>query len=54
MNFWNGLLSGFTHKEVDTLIGLLTRLVFVAEGTPRKNKLLISDTPIGKPVKAKK
>lgn len=54
MNFWNGLLSGFTHLEVDTLIALLTRLVVVAEGSPRKNKLLISDAPIAKPVKAKK
>jgi DNA-binding MarR family transcriptional regulator len=54
MNFWNGLLSGFTHQEVDTLVGLLTRLVIVAEGAPRKNKLLISDTPIAKPVKAQK
>jgi DNA-binding MarR family transcriptional regulator len=54
MNFWNGLLAGFTHQEVDTLVGLLTRLVIVAEGTPRKNKLLISDTPIAKPVKAQK
>ena len=54
MNFWNGLLSGFTHAEVDTLIGLLTRLVIVAEGKPSKNKLIISDTPIAKPVKAQK
>jgi DNA-binding MarR family transcriptional regulator len=55
MNFWNGLLSGFTHSEVDTLIALLTRLVIVAEGKPRKNaRLLISDVPISKPVKAPK
>jgi DNA-binding MarR family transcriptional regulator len=54
MNFWNGLLSGFTHQEVDTLIALLTRLVIGAEGSPRKSKLLISDSPIAKPVKAKK
>ena len=58
MHFWNGLLSGFTHQDVDTLIGLLTRLVIVAEGSPRKNKLLISDTPIAgrvrSPVKAQK
>jgi DNA-binding MarR family transcriptional regulator len=53
MHFWNGLLSGFTHQEVDTLIGLLTRLVTVAEGSPHKNGLLISDIPIAKPVKAK-
>ena len=57
MHFWNGLLSGFTHQEVDTLIALLTRLVIVAEGKPRGGKpsrLLISDVPISKPVKTKK
>jgi DNA-binding MarR family transcriptional regulator len=54
MNYWNGLLAGFSHAEVDTLINLLTRLVLVAEGQPRKNKLLISDVPIAKTVKAKK
>jgi DNA-binding MarR family transcriptional regulator len=57
MNFWNSLLSGFTHQEVDTLIALLTRLVIVAEGKPRAGKpsrLLISDVPISKPVKTKK
>jgi DNA-binding MarR family transcriptional regulator len=53
MNFWNGLLAGFSHAEVDSLINLLTRLVLVAEGQPRKNKLLLSDVPISKPVKAK-
>ena len=54
MNFWNGLLSGFSHAEVDTLIALLTRLVLAAEGERRASKpakLLISKTPI---VKAKK
>jgi DNA-binding MarR family transcriptional regulator len=54
MNFWNGLLSGFTHQEVDTMIALLTRLVSVAEGKPRRNKLSISDVPIAKPVKPRK
>jgi DNA-binding MarR family transcriptional regulator len=55
MNFWNGLLSGFTHEEIDTLINLLTRLVMVADGKPRrKSRLLISDVPIAKPVKLKK
>jgi DNA-binding MarR family transcriptional regulator len=54
MNFWNGLLSGFSHAEVDMLINLLTRLVLVAEGRPRRNKLVISDVPISRPVKAKK
>jgi DNA-binding MarR family transcriptional regulator len=55
MNFWNGLLSGFTHQEIDTLIALLTRLVIVAEGKPRKNaRLLISDVPVARPVKARK
>jgi DNA-binding MarR family transcriptional regulator len=55
MHFWNKLLTGFTHQEVDTLIALLTRLVMVAEGKPRKNaRLLISDVPVAKPVKSKK
>src|SRR5579863_3598155 len=27
MNFWNGVLAGFSHAEVDTLINLLTRLL---------------------------
>jgi len=54
INFWNGLLAGFSHGEVDTLINLLTRLVLVAEGQPRKNRLIISDVPISKPVKTKK
>ena len=54
MNFWNGLLAGFSHDEVDTLLNLLTRLVLVAEGRPRKNRLIISDVPISKPVKAKR
>jgi hypothetical protein len=48
MEFWNRLLSGFSHAEVDTLINLLTRLVVVAEGKPRggKSRLQISDKPI--------
>jgi DNA-binding MarR family transcriptional regulator len=54
MNFWNGLLAGFSHAEVDMLINLLTRLVLVAEGQPRRNKVLVSDIPISRPVKAKK
>jgi DNA-binding MarR family transcriptional regulator len=54
MNFWNDLLAGFSHAEIDTLIDLLTRLVLVAEGQPRRNRLVISDIPISKPVKAKK
>lgn len=56
MNFWNGLLAGFAHDEIDTLIGLLTRLVMVAEGKPRGGKgarLNISDVPIAK-TKSKK
>jgi DNA-binding MarR family transcriptional regulator len=53
MNFWNGLLAGFSHAEIDTLINLLTRLLLVAEGQPRKNKLFNSDIPIAKS-KAKK
>jgi len=54
MNFWNGLLAGFSHAEIDTLINLLTRLVLVAEGQPRKNKVLISDIPISRPFKTKR
>ena len=50
MNFWNGLLAGFSHEEIDTLITLLTRLVMVAEGKPRGKtpRLVISDRPIAK------
>jgi DNA-binding MarR family transcriptional regulator len=48
MNFWNGLLAGFSHEEVDTLINLLTRLVMVAEGKPGRNRQPISDHPIAK------
>lgn len=54
MNFWNGLLAGFSHAEIDTLINLLTRLVLVAEGQPRRNKVLVSDIPISKPAKVKR
>jgi len=54
IDFWNGLLAGFSHAEVDTLINLLTRLVLVAEGQPRRNKVLISDIPISRPVKTKR
>jgi len=46
MDLWNGLLSGFTHAEIDTLIALLTRLAIAAEGKPREGRLsLIADTP---------
>jgi DNA-binding MarR family transcriptional regulator len=60
MHFWNDLLSGFSHAEIDTLIGLLTRLVMAAEAQSEKkggkksnkpSRLLISDSPI---LKAKK
>jgi DNA-binding MarR family transcriptional regulator len=51
MHFWNGLLSHFSHEEVDTLINLLTRLVIVADSQQgKKSRLLISDVPIAKPV----
>ena len=47
MDFWNGLLSGFSHAEIDTLIALLTRLVLATDGAQRRPaKLLISKTPI--------
>ena len=45
MEFWNGMLSGFSHAEVETLIALLTRLVIATEAKTGR-KLLISDTPI--------
>ena len=51
MNFWNDLLAGFSHAEVDTLIALLTRLVFATEDKRRgakPSKLLISSAPIAK------
>ena len=53
MHFWNGLLAGFSHAEVDTLINLLTRLVLVAEAEegskPGKgSRLLLSDALIFK------
>jgi len=57
MNLWNGLLAGFTHAEVDTLIDLLSRLVVAAEARSEKKtgkksgRLLISDIPICKPRK---
>ncbi len=56
MDLWNGLLSGFTHAEVDTLISLLTRLAIAAEGKPREGRLsLVADTPpILKSAKARK
>ncbi len=47
MNFWNGMLAGFSHAEIDTLIALLTRLVIAAE-TKTGRKLMISDAPIVK------
>lgn len=60
MHFWNGLLSGFSHAEVDTLINLLTRLVMLAEAQSEKRgrksgkpPLLISDAPIMKTKKTR-
>lgn len=55
MHFWNGLLSGFSHAEVDILINLLTRLVIVADGKQgRKSRLMISEVPIARPVSVKR
>jgi DNA-binding MarR family transcriptional regulator len=52
MHFWNELLSGFTHAEIDTLINLLTRLVLVADAKQgRKTRLMISDVPVAKPAR---
>jgi len=53
MNFWNDLLSGFTHAEVDILINLLTRLVLTADArSSKKSKLMISDVPVARPMRA--
>ena len=56
MDLWNGLLAGFSHAEVDTLIALLTRLAIAAEGKPRDGRVsLLSDSPpILKAAKSKK
>src|ERR1700744_5316975 len=35
MHFWNKLLSGFSHAEIDTLIALLTRLMLAADNVSR-------------------
>ncbi len=54
MGLWNGLLSDFSHAEIDTLIALLTRLAIAAEGKGSKPAtLLISGAPIGKSVARK-
>ena len=45
MNFWNTLLSGFSHAEIDTLIALLTRLVLAADSR-EPSKLHLSKSPI--------
>ena len=45
MDFWNGLLTGFSHAEIDTLIALLTRLVTATEAKTGR-KLLVSSDPI--------
>jgi DNA-binding MarR family transcriptional regulator len=45
MEFWNGMLAGFSRAEVDTLIALLTRLVVATEAKTGK-KLLISQEPL--------
>ncbi|HVW75767.1 MAG TPA: MarR family winged helix-turn-helix transcriptional regulator [Rhizomicrobium sp.] len=47
MEFWNGLLTGFSHAEVDALISLLTRLVTATEAKTGR-KIFMSDTPIAK------
>lgn len=50
MHFWNKLLSGFSHAEVDTLIALLTRLAMAAEGGKRADRgvLVGGQVPIAK------
>jgi DNA-binding MarR family transcriptional regulator len=57
MDLWNSMLVGFTHAEIDTLIGLLTRLAIAAEGKPREGRvsLLTNVQPVPKialPLKA--
>lgn len=57
MDLWNGMLAGFTHAEIDTLIALLTRLAIAAEGKPREGRgsLLTNVQPVPKialPLKA--
>ena len=51
MNFWNGLLAGFSTAEVDTLIALLTRLVTATEAKTGR-KFLVSHDPIIKKKKS--
>jgi len=45
MDFWNGLLAGFSHAEVNMLISLLTRLVTATEAKTGR-KFLVSYDPI--------
>jgi DNA-binding MarR family transcriptional regulator len=52
MNFWNKLLAGFSHAEIDILIALLTRLVIAADTSKRGPcKLHLSGAPIFTPKK---
>jgi DNA-binding MarR family transcriptional regulator len=56
MNFWNELLSGFTHAEIDTLIQLLTRLLIATESKSRgdrPSRLFVSGVPISFPPSSK-
>jgi DNA-binding MarR family transcriptional regulator len=41
MDLWNGLLSGFSHDEIDTLIALLKRLAIAAEDRPREGRICL-------------
>jgi DNA-binding MarR family transcriptional regulator len=52
MNFWNKLLSGFSHQEIDTLIALLTRLAIAADNGKRGASILrLSAVPVITPRK---
>ncbi len=52
MDFWNNLLCGFSHAEIDTLIVLLTRLVIAAEGAKKgSSKLRLPAEPVLPPRK---
>lgn len=50
MEFWNSMLTGLSHAEVDTLISLLTKLMIATEAKTGR-KLQISHDPIMKKTK---
>ncbi len=52
MDFWNGMLTGFSHAEIDTLISLLTRLVTATEAKTGRKILMSPDPILKKPRKS--